>query len=435
MATANEVRINVVADTRQAETSLKRVGNRFEQGTPQVKKMQGAFTGLNKAMGLLGIGAISAGVALRGVVGATGEAAKATANLGLITGRLPSELKVAFEQAEPSFDRLSKKYGVLKDDVALAMGILLQESRDASVGIPELEGVLGRVALGMGDVESEATLVAGAIKGQIGPIKEITGLFTDLDSGLEDNAEAGAAAVTVFDKMGVSLATMAREGGGAFDALSRNDYREALSEFIGLLEATIALRNQFPFQWIIDQLNPVNGTIRSTMSVWENFKQSLGQSNLIPDVIKRKIEPPKKPILSGSQIFDPEGILTPSMMRERSTSIQGTIQPPNTILGPPSPKGFRGSIPLPRFGSGGEIPVPSDRGIRPFAHGGIVRRPTVAMIGEAGPEAVVPLNNAGGVGGTTVIIQGDAIIDDDIRMGKLVDAIDRRLDIKRRRGI
>jgi len=57
------------------------------------------------------------------------------------------------------------------------------------------------------------------------------------------------------------------------------------------------------------------------------------------------------------------------------------------------------------------------------------------MIGEDGPEAVVPLNNAGSFGNTTVIIQGDAIIDDDIRMGKLVDAIDRRLDIKRRRGI
>ena len=41
-----------------------------------------------------------------------------------------------------------------------------------------------------------------------------------------------------------------------------------------------------------------------------------------------------------------------------------------------------------------------------MASGGIVTRPTIAMIGEAGPEAVVPLNQAGGVGGpTTVVIE------------------------------
>lgn len=40
-----------------------------------------------------------------------------------------------------------------------------------------------------------------------------------------------------------------------------------------------------------------------------------------------------------------------------------------------------------------------------LAQGGIVTRPTVAMVGEAGPEAVVPLRRGGGgaMGGTTVI--------------------------------
>jgi hypothetical protein len=33
------------------------------------------------------------------------------------------------------------------------------------------------------------------------------------------------------------------------------------------------------------------------------------------------------------------------------------------------------------------------KGIMPFANGGIVNRPTLSLIGEAGPEAVVPLNN------------------------------------------
>jgi TP901 family phage tail tape measure protein len=41
-------------------------------------------------------------------------------------------------------------------------------------------------------------------------------------------------------------------------------------------------------------------------------------------------------------------------------------------------------------------------GLSPFAKGGIVTRPTAALIGEAGPEAVIPLSKAGQMGGTTI---------------------------------
>lgn len=44
----------------------------------------------------------------------------------------------------------------------------------------------------------------------------------------------------------------------------------------------------------------------------------------------------------------------------------------------------------------------------PFAKGGIVTGPTPALVGEAGPEAIIPLDKAGGLGATYVInINGD----------------------------
>lgn len=62
---------------------------------------------------------------------------------------------------------------------------------------------------------------------------------------------------------------------------------------------------------------------------------------------------------------------------------------------------------------------------RPMADGGIVTRPTFAMIGEDGPEAVIPLKGNRGVGGVTIInnfnnpvLQSEADKDD----------IERRLD-------
>ena len=41
-----------------------------------------------------------------------------------------------------------------------------------------------------------------------------------------------------------------------------------------------------------------------------------------------------------------------------------------------------------------------------MANGGIVTSPTLALIGEAGPEAVVPLNRANGMGGVTINVNG-----------------------------
>ncbi|WP_248785704.1 phage tail tape measure protein, partial [Escherichia coli] len=50
-----------------------------------------------------------------------------------------------------------------------------------------------------------------------------------------------------------------------------------------------------------------------------------------------------------------------------------------------------------------------------LAEGGIVTRPTLALIGEAGPEAVVPLNRANTMGGgVTINVNGgdpNAVVD------------------------
>jgi hypothetical protein len=53
-------------------------------------------------------------------------------------------------------------------------------------------------------------------------------------------------------------------------------------------------------------------------------------------------------------------------------------------------------------GIGGNIPG--------LQHGGVVTRPTLAMIGEAGPEAVVPLGRGGGVGGVVnIYVEGSVV--------------------------
>ena len=65
------------------------------------------------------------------------------------------------------------------------------------------------------------------------------------------------------------------------------------------------------------------------------------------------------------------------------------------------------------------------------ASGGIVRRPTLALVGEAGPEAIVPLSGTPGnsalPGGMTVNIQGDVFAQDGYAFAdKVTEALRRR---------
>ena len=45
-----------------------------------------------------------------------------------------------------------------------------------------------------------------------------------------------------------------------------------------------------------------------------------------------------------------------------------------------------------------------------MAEGGIVTRPTFAMIGEAGPEAVLPLRDLPSAGGGSVLVTGNTVL-------------------------
>jgi len=62
-------------------------------------------------------------------------------------------------------------------------------------------------------------------------------------------------------------------------------------------------------------------------------------------------------------------------------------------------------------------------GFTAFAEGGIVTKPTMGLVGEAGPEAIIPLSKAGALGGTTninITIAGDFVEADEAKWDDLV---------------
>ncbi len=58
-----------------------------------------------------------------------------------------------------------------------------------------------------------------------------------------------------------------------------------------------------------------------------------------------------------------------------------------------------------------------------LAQGGIVTKPTLAMIGEAGPEAVVPLGKAGNMGTVNITIQAQAFMGNQVEARKFAEQI------------
>jgi hypothetical protein len=83
------------------------------------------------------------------------------------------------------------------------------------------------------------------------------------------------------------------------------------------------------------------------------------------------------------------------------------------------------------------VPSGEDSGIPAMARGGIVTRPTVALIGEAGPEAVVPLSRLNSVGrGVVVNINVNGYLDSQAARSHLAAVVStelgRELRVRRR---
>lgn len=62
-----------------------------------------------------------------------------------------------------------------------------------------------------------------------------------------------------------------------------------------------------------------------------------------------------------------------------------------------------------------------------LAEGGIVTRPTLAVIGESGPEAVIPLNKGMGLGGTIIININNPVVREEADLRRLANMVSMRL--------
>jgi len=99
------------------------------------------------------------------------------------------------------------------------------------------------------------------------------------------------------------------------------------------------------------------------------------------------------------------------------------------LLGMTSPMGVVNTINS-GVGSLMNNPKPPEK----FASGGIVTQPQLAMVGEAGPEAIIPLSQMGNMGGGSVVVNVGNYMGDEISKRALVRDIQRILNEESRRS-
>ena len=106
-----------------------------------------------------------------------------------------------------------------------------------------------------------------------------------------------------------------------------------------------------------------------------------------------------------------------AIVRKAQKEMTRTEAEVSSRLAPPPP-----TLPLPpNFFTGDPF-----SGLVPFAKGGIVTRPTLGLVGEAGAEAVIPLNRANGLGTNISITVNAGMGADGVEIGdQIVDALKR----------
>jgi hypothetical protein len=143
----------------------------------------------------------------------------------------------------------------------------------------------------------------------------------------------------------------------------------------------------------------------------KSWKDALTALNAYVKASGAKIAAPTVPApVAGTPLppgFKPYLPTTPNAKQPGDPGFIGPVIPKATTPAP-SPSNFT-------YGSGNPL-----FGIKKMAEGGIVTSPTSALIGEAGPEAVIPLNRMGTMGGSTVNIVVNGSVTSE---GDLVNAI------------
>jgi len=389
-----------------------------------VKQFQQLETVGEKAQFAIKKAAIPAAAALGGLAIALGDATKAAmedqqeqAALALTLQNVTGAGAAQTAQVEKQISAMSRASGVADTEYRKALEALVRGTKDVGIAMNDMNLVMDiSTATGM-DSASVADALAKAYQGNF---KALRSLSPEMSTMIKEGASLNEVMDVLGGTFGGATANSAETAAGKMKILKNSigETKESIgAALLPVLEAVLPVLNKFA-AWAQDNpkaflaIAAAIGAVAAAIVV-TNIAMALNPFALIAAGIALLVVA----LVAAYNKFEwfRDGIklivntitgFFEGMVNAAVTAVNLIIKAYNSIpILPNIPEAPK--LTIPSLGTGQAArPAAGRLGVPRMAEGGIVTAPTLALIGEAGPEAVVPLDRMATGGGVTINVTG-----------------------------
>lgn len=395
-------------------------GKGIKKAIAQFKQLE---TTSEKAQFAIKKAAIPAAAALGGLAVALGDATKAAmedqqeqAKLALTLQNVTGISGKQTQAVEDQIAAMSRASGIADTEYRTALEGLVRGTKDVGIAMRDMNLVMDiSTATGM----SSATVADALAKAYQGNFKALRSLSPEMATMIKEGASLNEIMDVLGGTFGGATAKNAETAAGKM-AILKNSIGET-KESIGaallpVLEAVLPVLNKFA-AWAQDNpkaflaIAAAIGLVAAAI-VATNIAMALNPFSLIAAGVALLVAA----LVVAYNKFEwfrtgvnaiINGILGAfeSVVNGAIMMVNGIIRAYNAIPIAPNIDTIQ-HVNLPNIGGTNATQAASRMNLPRMAEGGIVSSPTLALIGEAGPEAVVPLNRLQNGGGITVNVTG-----------------------------
>jgi hypothetical protein len=394
-------------------------GKGIKKAIAQFKQLE---TTSEKAQFAIKKAAVPAAAALGGLALALGDATKAAmedqqeqAALALTLNNVTGASKAQTAQVEEQISAMSRASGVADTEYRLALEALVRGTKDVDMAMRDMNLVMDiSTATGI----DSATVADALAKAYQGNFRALRSLSPEMATMIKEGASLNEIMDVLGGTFGGATAASAETAAGKMKILSNSigETKESIgAALLPVVEAVLPILNKFAM-WAQD--NPqaflaIAGAIGAVAAaiVVTNIAMALNPFALIAAGIALLVVA----LVTAYNKFEwfRDGIKAivntvigffAGMVNAAIGAVNAIVSAYNSIpLLPDLPK--VPNLPVPQIG-GTPTQVAGRMNLPRLAEGGIVSSPTLALIGEAGPEAVVPLDRMQSGGGITINVTG-----------------------------
>jgi hypothetical protein len=394
-------------------------GKGIKKAIAQFKQLE---TTSEKAQFAIKKAAVPAAAALGGLALALGDATKAAmedqqeqAALALTLQNVTGAGAAQTAQIENQISAMSRASGIADTEYRKSLEALVRGTKDVDLAMKDMNLVMDiSTALQM-DSSTVADALAKAYQGNFKALRSLT---PEMATMIKEGASLNEVMDVLGGTFGGATATAADTAAGKMKILSNSigETKESIgAALLPVVEAVLPILNKFAM-WAQD--NPqaflaIAGAIGLVAAaiVATNIAMALNPFALIAAGVALLVAA----LVVAYNKFEwfrtgvnaiINGILGAfeSVVNGAIMMVNGIIRAYNAIPIAPDIKTIQ-HVNLPSLG-GAATQVASRMNLPRMAEGGIVSSPTLALIGEAGPEAVVPLDRMRSGGGITINVTG-----------------------------